>query len=172
MGRRPFVQVGAGAPRVAAGVADSVPPRRARWSAAAPRSREFISASGKRFAGAAAAVASRRDPAWHIACLQRVQSTVAGHDARHASRGETPMTSWIATSKRLPQEGDALLFVIEHRNIVLCGIYSACMFKSRWSCYSPADISEWKLLDVGAVGPVCAPGALLTGHEEHKARAA
>lgn len=60
------------------------------------------------------------------------------------------MASWIATSNKLPREGDALLFVVEHRNIVLCGIYSACMFKSRWSYYSPTDVSEWKLLDIGS----------------------
>jgi hypothetical protein len=85
---------------------------------------------------------------------------------------ENPMTPWIATSSRLPKEGDALLFVIEHRNIVLCGIYSACMFKSRWSCYSPADISEWKLLDIGAAAQAHASSRSLVDHGGSEARAA
>lgn len=58
------------------------------------------------------------------------------------------MNPWIATSNQIPQEGDALLFVVEQRDIVLCGTYSSCMFKSRWSCYSPAEVTEWRLLDV------------------------
>ena len=62
------------------------------------------------------------------------------------------MNPWIATSNRLPSEGDALLFVVEQRDIVLCGTYSSCMFKSRWSCHSPADVTEWRLLDVCSTG--------------------
>jgi|GEM_PF-3192628 hypothetical protein len=64
------------------------------------------------------------------------------------------MNPWIATSQSLPQDGDAVLFVVEHRGIVLCGIYTSCTFKSRWSCYSPGDVSEWRRLDVGATGSV------------------
>lgn len=62
------------------------------------------------------------------------------------------MNPWIATSKRLPHEGDLLQFAIEQRDIVLYGIYSSCMFKSRWSCYSPADVTEWRLLDISPAG--------------------
>lgn len=64
------------------------------------------------------------------------------------------MSSWIATSQALPREGDAVLFVIEHRDIVLCGIYAACTFKSRWSCYSPGDVCEWRRLGVEETGSV------------------
>ena len=64
------------------------------------------------------------------------------------------MNPWIATSDKLPKDGDAVLFVVEHRDIVLCGIYSSCMFKSRWSCYSPADVAEWRLLDICSTGHV------------------
>jgi len=60
------------------------------------------------------------------------------------------MHPWIATSEALPHEGDAVLFVVEHREIVLGGIYTACTFKSRWSCYSPGDVCEWRKLDVEA----------------------
>lgn len=60
------------------------------------------------------------------------------------------MNSWIATSDELPQDGDAVLFVVEHRCIVLCGIYADCTFKSRWSRYHPGDISEWRHIDVDA----------------------
>lgn len=57
------------------------------------------------------------------------------------------MNSWIATSEELPREGDAVLFVVERRCIVLCGTYAECTFKSRWSRYHPGDISEWRRLD-------------------------
>lgn len=67
------------------------------------------------------------------------------------------MNPWIATSNQLPQEGQPLLFVVEQRDIVLCGTYSSCMFKSRWSCYSPADVTEWRLLDV-----------CMTGHDQRQ----
>jgi hypothetical protein len=60
------------------------------------------------------------------------------------------MNSWIATSDELPHDGDAVLFVVEHRCIVLCGIYADCTFKSRWSRYHPGDISEWRRIDVDA----------------------
>jgi|GEM_PF-1611872 len=62
------------------------------------------------------------------------------------------MNLWIATSNRLPQEGDLLQFAIDQRDIVLYGIYSSCMFKSRWSCYSPVDVTEWRLLDIRPPG--------------------
>lgn len=60
------------------------------------------------------------------------------------------MNSWIATADALPQDGDAVLFAVEHRCIVLRGVYADCTFKSRWSCYSPGDVSEWCRLDVDA----------------------
>ncbi|MBO9662857.1 hypothetical protein [Dokdonella sp.] len=60
------------------------------------------------------------------------------------------MNSWIATSAELPQEGDTVLFVVERRCIVLCGIYAECTFKSRWSRYHPGEVSEWCRLDADA----------------------
>jgi hypothetical protein len=101
------------------------------------------------------------------------QQTRDSRDALATQTQENTMASWIATSHKLPQEGDALLFVIEHRNIVLCGIYSACMFMSRWSCYSPADVSEWRLLDIGAAGQISVrQGPPSLRGDERKARAA
>ena len=64
------------------------------------------------------------------------------------------MNPWIATSAALPREGEAVLFVVERRDIVLCGIYDACTFKSRWSRYSPDDVCEWRRLDAEATGSV------------------
>lgn len=79
------------------------------------------------------------------------------------------MNSWIATSDELPQEGDAVLFVVEQRCIVLCGIYADCTFKSRWSSYHPGDISEWRRLDVDASKGAGDPPAL---PNEERVRAA
>lgn len=81
------------------------------------------------------------------------------------------MNSWIATSEELPQEGDAVLFVVEHRCIVLCGIYADCTFKSRWSCYHPGDISEWRRLDIDASKHLHEQTPL-PGEERTRARAA
>jgi hypothetical protein len=82
------------------------------------------------------------------------------------------MTQWIATSRKLPREGDALLFVIEYRNIVLRGNYTGCMFKSRWSRYSPVDVSEWRPLDIGAAAAAPDAGNPPAANEEHEARVA
>lgn len=57
------------------------------------------------------------------------------------------MNPWIATSDKLPREGDAVRFVVEQHGIHLSGLYVSCVFKSRWSCHSPADVSTWQRLD-------------------------
>lgn len=58
------------------------------------------------------------------------------------------MNPWIATADALPQDGDSVLFIVEQRCLVLCGVYADCTFKSRWSSHSPGDISEWRRLDI------------------------
>lgn len=65
------------------------------------------------------------------------------------------MNPWIATSDRLPRAGEAVLFVVEQRCIVLRGVYADCVFKSRWSRYSPGDISEWCRVGIDAAAHVC-----------------
>lgn len=65
------------------------------------------------------------------------------------------MNPWIATSDRLPRPGEAVLFVVEQRCIVLRGVYADCVFKSRWSRYSPGDISEWRRLGIDSPAHVC-----------------
>lgn len=57
------------------------------------------------------------------------------------------MSIWIATASALPKHDDAVQFIIDERNIVLRGRYDAGAFKSRWSCYSAADVSGWRMLD-------------------------
>lgn len=64
------------------------------------------------------------------------------------------MNPWISTSRTLPKDGDAVLFVVEQRCLALRGVYSGCTFKSRWSCYSPGDISEWRKIDADMEGPI------------------
>jgi len=56
------------------------------------------------------------------------------------------MKTWIETAEALPKEGDFVQFVVDERNVVLRGTYEQCAFKSRWSHYSPAEVSEWRKL--------------------------
>ena len=56
------------------------------------------------------------------------------------------MNEWIATATALPRHGDCVDFVVERRGAVLQGRFENSAFISRWSCYSPADISEWRMI--------------------------
>ena len=56
------------------------------------------------------------------------------------------MRTWNLTAHALPEEGDVVQFVVEHRNIVLHGVYEEAAFKSRWSTYPSEDVCEWRKL--------------------------
>jgi len=56
------------------------------------------------------------------------------------------MNPWITTADALPKQGDFVQFVVEQSNVVLRGTYEQCTFKSRWSHYSPTEVSEWRKL--------------------------
>lgn len=56
------------------------------------------------------------------------------------------MNEWIATAQALPRNGDTVEFVVERRATAIQGRFENSAFLSRWSCYSPADISEWRII--------------------------
>jgi hypothetical protein len=56
------------------------------------------------------------------------------------------MNEWIATAQALPRHGDTVEFVVERRATAIQGRFENSAFLSRWSCYSPADISEWRMI--------------------------
>jgi hypothetical protein len=57
------------------------------------------------------------------------------------------MNNWITTADALPNDGDAVQFLVDERDITLHGRYESCAFKSRWWCHSPVDIRFWRKLD-------------------------
>lgn len=51
----------------------------------------------------------------------------------------------MQTSHTLPEDGDHVQFVLEHRDLAMNGVYNRCMFASRWSEYEPGAVREWRL---------------------------
>lgn len=51
---------------------------------------------------------------------------------------------WMRTSHELPEDGEHVEFVLEHRDLAMNGVYNRCVFASRWSEYEPGVVREWR----------------------------
>ena len=55
---------------------------------------------------------------------------------------------WVPSAHALPQEGQAVEFVLEYRDIAMRGIFRERVFRTRWSRYEPTAICEWRYVDL------------------------
>ena len=53
-------------------------------------------------------------------------------------------TAWTTTAARLPSDGSAVEFVLDERECPLRGIYALGRFESRWTCYPPTSVRQWR----------------------------
>jgi hypothetical protein len=52
--------------------------------------------------------------------------------------------NWITTAARLPSDGSAVEFVLDERECPLRGTYALGRFESRWTCYPPTCVRQWR----------------------------
>ena len=52
--------------------------------------------------------------------------------------------NWITTAAGLPSDGSAVEFVLDERECPLRGIYALGRFESRWTCYPPTCVRQWR----------------------------
>lgn len=65
-------------------------------------------------------------------------------------------TTWVASSSRLPHDGDAVEFVLDGRRIPIDGTYAQQLFKSRWSGYDVQRVRTWRSSDCESAGAAAA----------------
>ena len=53
-------------------------------------------------------------------------------------------TQWIASTARLPVEGQSIEFLLDYRDICLMGMYHHRTFLSRWSIYDATRVRTWR----------------------------
>jgi len=51
---------------------------------------------------------------------------------------------WVVSSAALPEEGDAVEFVLQDRQTVMGGCFSDLTFRSRWSGYHFNRVQTWR----------------------------
>jgi len=51
---------------------------------------------------------------------------------------------WVVSSAALPEEGDAVEFVLQDREAVMGGSFSDLTFRSRWSGYNANRVRTWR----------------------------
>ena len=54
---------------------------------------------------------------------------------------------WVSSAQALPQEGHAVEFVLDYRDIAMRGTFREHVFRTRWSRYAPAAICEWRYIE-------------------------
>ena len=89
------------------------------------------------------------------------------HADRRAS-GTTTETAmpmnWITTATSLPSEGATVEFMLDERKCPMRGRYALGRFESRWTCYEPASVRQWRMVSklpasiVARIAP--APGVI------------
>jgi hypothetical protein len=55
---------------------------------------------------------------------------------------------WVRSSTGLPNEGDAVEFVLDGREVALAGVYAHRSFQSRWSGYEVQRVCTWRPADM------------------------
>jgi hypothetical protein len=62
-----------------------------------------------------------------------------------ANRGDNEMhLNWTTTAAGLPSDGSAVEFVLDERECPLRGTYALGRFESRWTCYPPTCVRQWR----------------------------
>jgi hypothetical protein len=68
-----------------------------------------------------------------------------------ATRGEKDVmypdwmtAAWTTTAAGLPSDGSTVEFVLDERECPLRGIYALGRFESRWTCYPPTSVRQWR----------------------------
>jgi hypothetical protein len=57
------------------------------------------------------------------------------------------MGSWFATEQALPDEDEAIRFIVGQREVPLHGWFREGTFTSRWWRYRPSLVRDWSAID-------------------------
>ncbi|MGA9342407.1 MAG: hypothetical protein WBV61_08750 [Rhodanobacteraceae bacterium] len=55
---------------------------------------------------------------------------------------------WVQSSTALPRDGQAVEFVLDHREVAIDGTYGGQVFRSRWTSYDIDRVNTWRLGDL------------------------
>ena len=51
---------------------------------------------------------------------------------------------WVGSASGLPQEGQSVEFVLDGREVAMCGTYVERTFRSHWSDYPIERVRSWR----------------------------
>jgi hypothetical protein len=66
---------------------------------------------------------------------------------------------FVGPSTGLPQQGQAVEFVLDDRDVAIVGTYDEPMFRSRWSEYAVERVRTWRSACSDSFVPAAAHGA-------------
>ncbi|MHB8310944.1 hypothetical protein [Metallibacterium sp.] len=66
---------------------------------------------------------------------------------RSAHQDNIMYAPWVTSSTALPDEGQAVEFVLDGREVAMGGVYVQRTFRSRWSGYEVERVRTWRSAD-------------------------
>lgn len=59
---------------------------------------------------------------------------------------------WISTTEMLPEDGEAVSFLIDNHCVWMAGTYRLGFFESHWGTYDAGAVRGWHSLEHGKAG--------------------